>query len=304
MNRPKDEASAPATHDEAKGSTPRASAGSWAFERGAWTPSTWRSRATRGLKQGIKRPLHALGYDIKQLSQPPWVYDPWQAQQRLLQHVDHPVIFDVGANVGQTLERYARMLAGAVIHSFEPFPSSYKRLAATAAAHPRAAAHQIALGETAGKATFHTNSQFHTRNSLLVRPRAGRRYYKEGGELPEEIIVTVETLDGFCDRHDIRKLNVLKLDVQGAELQVLRGGRELLKRMAVDMIFTEVMFVPHYEGGPLFCDIHSALGDYGYSLYGIYDMMVASNGQVRYGNALFLGSDVRVRVVDAFPPEK
>lgn len=277
---------------------------SWIFERGNWGRASLKSRVKGVLKSGVRRPLQALGYHIERRSRPSWVYDPWQAQRRLLQGVEHPVVFDVGANVGQTLERYARALPGAEIHCFEPFPASYENLAATAVAHPRAAAYRIALGESEGEATFHVNPDAPTRNSLLRRPEAGRRYYKSVGELRDSITVPVETLDGFCARHGIDRVDVLKMDVQGAELRVLSGGQALLARMAIDMIYSEVMFVPHYEGGALFHEVHTVLREQGYSLYNLYDSMFASNGQLRYANALFLSGGARSRVVDAFPPEE
>ena len=276
---------------------------SWNFRKGEWQPAT-KIAQLRGWAIGhVRQALHLLGYDLRHLSQPSWVYDSLQAQLRLLQHIEHPVILDVGANVGQTLERYARILPNARIHSIEPFPDSFQRLRETAIAMPSAMAYQMALGEEDGEADFHVNQVYHTRNSLLTRPDSGRRYYREGSELPDTVRVNVVTLDEFCARAGIDRVHLLKLDVQGAELQVLRGGRRLLGTNAVDLIFTEVMFVPHYEHGPLFDDIHAALSNHGYSLYGLYDLILASNGQLRYANALYLSAGVRAAVLNEFPPE-
>lgn len=276
---------------------------SWNFRKGEWQPAT-KIAQLRGWAIGhVRKALHLLGYDLRHLSQPSWVYDSLQAQRRLLQHVEHPVILDVGANVGQTLEKYARALPNARIHSIEPFPESFQRLSETATATPRAVAYQMALGAEGGEADFHVNHAYHTRNSLLTRPENGRRYYRQGSELPGTVRVSVVTLDDFCARAGIDRIHLLKLDVQGAELQVLRGGHRLLENQAIDLIFTEVMFVPHYENGPLFHDIHSVLREQGYSLYGIYDLVVASNGQLRYANALYLSPGVRAAVLNEFPPE-
>lgn len=276
---------------------------SWSFRQGTWQPATRVAQLRGWATARVRKGLHRFGYDVRHLSQPAWVYDPIQVQRRLLQHVPHPVILDVGANVGQTLEKYARVMPHALIHSIEPFPESFQRLKETASAKPPATAYQLALGAEGGEADFHVNPAYHTRNSLLTRPTNGRRYYRDGSELPQTVKVKVVALDEFCIQAGISRINLLKLDVQGAELQVLRGGRRLLESQAVDLIFTEVMFVPHYEGGPLFHDIDSALRRDGYSLYGIYDLVIASNGQLRYANALYLSDTVRSSVLNKFPPE-
>ena len=276
---------------------------SWTFSHDRWVHASVSSALNTVNKGKVRPTLHSAGYDVRRMPKPGWAQNPWQAQRRLLQHVEHPVVFDVGANIGQTLEKYAAVLPRARIHSFEPFPQSYERLAATAAAHPPAVAHELALSENSGEATFHVNPEFHTRNSLLTRPASGRRYYRKGSELPESVTVKVDTLDNVCAREDIERIHVLKLDVQGAELQVLRGGQTLLAKETVDLIFIEVMFVPHYENGPLFHDVNAELRDRGYSLYNIYDLITASNGQLRYANALFVSNSFRSNVLDAFLPE-
>ncbi len=240
---------------------------------------------------------------MRHLPQAPWVYDPWSVQARLIGGVPQPVIFDVGANVGQTLERYMHVLPGAVVHSFEPFPESYRHLAATAAVYPAAKAHEVALADVPGERVFHTTPGYHTRDSLLVRPTEGRRYYHSGAELREQTMVKVETLDRFCSEHGIDHVNILKMDVQGAEHLVLSGAENLLARSSIDLIYSEVMFVAHYEGGLLFHELASRLDASEYSVVGLYDLIFARNAQLRYGNALFVSATFRSNVLDTFTPE-
>lgn len=272
------------------------------YERG-WKRASLASRFKAGAKEALKRPVEMLGYEVRHRTSPRWLTDPWLVQQRLLRPVPRPVIFDVGANMGQTLENYAAVFPQATIHSFEPFPESYGHLEVTASRYPNAVPHRLALAEAAGERTFFVNPAWHTRNSLLPRPSDGRRYYRAGSDLAPSLTVQTETVDAFCSRHDIDRINILKLDVQGAEGMVLRGAEGLLSREAIDLIFTEVMFVPHYEGGPLFHQLWRQLEEYRYSFFNLFEMHVASNSQLRYANALFLSSGIRARVVDAFPDE-
>jgi len=257
------------------------------------------------LKATLRTALQRRGFDILRLKHEPWVYDAFKVQQQLLRDVAHPMIFDVGANVGQTLLSYMAVLPNARIQCFEPFPNSFKELSAKAAGYPSASVNQLALADQVGEQTFYTNPEYHTRNSLLPRPNSeGRRYFREKAELSPNMTVGVDTIDHFRAEKNIDHIDALKLDVQGAEMMVLQGARETLAANAVSLVFTEILVVPHYEGGPTFQDIDSMLQDYGLSFFNIYDLRPASNGQLRYANVIYVSRSLRAEVVDAFPPEE
>lgn len=269
---------------------------SWVHDGTNWRRATPAARAKIAVKDALRRPFEVLGYDLRKMSQRPWVYDPMAVQSRLVSSISEPVVFDVGANVGQTLQRYARAIPNARIHCFEPFPASYRSLAETASAYARATAHELALGDDDTERILHASTEFHTRNSLLERPTEGRTYWK-GGTLDEEVTVRVEKLDTFRARMSIDRIDILKIDVQGAEGLLLDGARATLDAGAIGIIFTEVMFVPHYEGGILYDDLAARLRGHGFSLLNIYDPILAGNAQLRYANALFVSDDVRARVL-------
>jgi hypothetical protein len=95
----------------------------------------------------------------------------------------------------------------------------------------------------------------------------------------------------------------MKIDVQGAELMVLKGASDLLKREAIAAIMCEVAFVPHYEKGVLYHDLAGYLNGFGYTLFDFDDPVRAANGQLRYCNALFLSMQARRAILDALPEE-
>ena len=68
------------------------------------------------------------------------------------------------------------------------------------------------------------------------------------------------TLDTFADKYNINDIDFIKIDVQGAELDVFKGGNNALKN--VIKIICEVEFVPIYENQPLFGDVCSFLKQY------------------------------------------
>jgi hypothetical protein len=87
------------------------------------------------------------------------------------------------------------------------------------------------------------------------------------------------------------------MDIQGGELSALKGATTLLLESLIDIIFTEVMFVPHYEGAPLFCEICEFLAHYDYTLYDVFSISRARDGQIRHGDAIFVSRRVREEVV-------
>src|SRR5262249_54060190 len=91
--------------------------------------------------------------------------DPFFVTQKL-GPAEAPVIFDVGAHVGETAARYRALFPGALIHSFEPFSASYASLKSAFRADPRVVPHNVAVAESTGTRMLHVNKASVT-NSLL-----------------------------------------------------------------------------------------------------------------------------------------
>lgn len=223
--------------------------------------------------------------------------DAFAAQQRLLAGRDPKVILDVGAHRGETATRYHALFPEATIYSFEPFPESFQvlrdRFQTTPAVQP---IHQ-AVADATGQREFFVNG-FSGTNSLFPRPGAARRYYPACAEPKTTIQVPVTALDDFLREKDLTHVDILKFDIQGGELLALQGARRLLAERRVALIYTEVFFVAHYEGGASFCDLSRFLAEYGYTLFNLYNLCIARNGQLRFGDALFISESIRAGVVD------
>src|SRR5690606_19316093 len=85
----------------------------------------------------------------------------------LLGRPDSPVLFDVGANVGQTIDEFSRHFSRPRIFSFEPSPATFTVLSRKHAHHPGIRLENIALGSQPGRATFHIDPQWPVNDSLL-----------------------------------------------------------------------------------------------------------------------------------------
>ena len=228
--------------------------------------------------------------------------NPFAAQAWLLRDIPAPRILDIGAHVGKTVERYARVFPrAAAIHAVEPFEEAFAALEEVVRAIPNADAHRVAIGAEDGEARLHVSPGRPDNNSLLPRPRTGRRYYPSDAELEPGPLVLVETLDGFCARRGIGQVDLLKIDVQGTELDVIRGGSTTLR--SIGLVFAEVNFAPQYEGGVLYLDLGRALADLGFSIYNLFNLRYGRDGQVAFGDAIFLSADLRARALDGFSSE-
>src|SRR3954454_5829228 len=144
-------------------------------------------------------------------------------QQRLLSQRDVKVVFDVGANVGNTVARYRDLFPWARIYAFEPFPEACKRLRARFDHDALVHCECQAVSSKTGTTRMYVNDYADT-NSLLPRPHAARRYWAADNRATGEIPVPTITLDEFAAAQNPGQIGILKMDIQGGEGEVLRGA--------------------------------------------------------------------------------
>ena len=160
----------------------------------------------------------------------------------------------------------------------------------------------MAVADKPGDRTLYVN-EFDATNSLLPRPSAARRYYPRTAGPKTTIQVAATTIDEFVSKHGAESVHILKLDIQGGELMALQGATRTLRDGQLPLVYTETQFVPHYEGNPLLAEVWTYLAGFGYTLFDIYDLHRATNGQLRYGDALFISESLREGVVDQYGEE-
>jgi FkbM family methyltransferase len=219
---------------------------------------------------------------------------PIEVQKRLMSKATDLVIFDVGAYVGEVAATYKRLFPQSTIYCFEPFPDSFQKLNRLCR-DGSIKAHQIALSDKKGNTTFNINVDLSC-NSLLLPTESDFKCYSAKSIKDSEIQVETNTLDNFCTGAKISCIDILKLDVEGAEVKVLEGASRMLSKQAIKLIYSEVMFIPHYDGGCMFHELTAFLNRYGYTLFNLYHLRSARNGQLRWGNAIFLSPGIRAGI--------
>ena len=91
------------------------------------------------------------------------------------------------------------------------------------------------------------------------------------------------------------RIHILKLDVQGAELRVLKGAERLLREHRIDIVYCEVILAPTYVGqAPLF-EYLRFFHELGYVLFSVHDLQ-RRRGQLLQMDALFVAPEIEARV--------
>jgi FkbM family methyltransferase len=183
---------------------------------------TGSSSAERDETLRLQGVTHVIGLGTGELLMPPEIY--WQrVYDRRPDFVPQPgwIVFDVGANTGVYAVQQARR--GAHVYAFEPNPACYRRLQKAVRAHDlegRVMTVNRALGATAGSAELLLPAGLTILGSL--RPE-----WAPGGD-GIRVRVEVETVDQVVSTLGINRIDLLKVDVEGFELDVLQGARETL----------------------------------------------------------------------------
>lgn len=210
---------------------------------------------------------------------------------RELMRSERPVIFDVGAHVGLAATRYRELFPLAKIHSFEPFPDSFALLREAVAGLQPIELHPLALAAAQGQAEFAVNRNSAT-NSLLASDVRAEVYWR--GDTPRTtgtLRVPTSTLDVVCRAHDIDAIDILKMDVQGGELEVLRGGSALFERQAIGLVYMELITAPTYVGQHRIREYLEFFDSYGYELFDCYNLG-RSGGRLLQTDVIFVSPEI------------
>lgn len=224
------------------------------------------------------------------------------SREGLLRHIvkaDKPVIFDVGAHHGESVTYLKTLFPNPLIYSFEPDPDSFDILSVPVI--DGVSYFNLALSDVDGTVSFYRNNISHTnslfkvnlssRDSIGVTKATAENNTQYFDAFNEEIKVAAMRLDNFAKARSINQIDLLKIDVQGAECRVLAGGSETLKKTKV--IVMEISFYDYYEHQTTFLDVEQILSPIGFRLFSISEISNnPMNGRTDWAEVVYLNQNM------------
>ncbi|BBD57366.1 methyltransferase FkbM [Nostoc sp. HK-01] len=220
---------------------------------------------TRIVPQGISYP-----YDIKRI-----------AKNRKIK-----TIFDVGANIGQTSRFLNWHFPQAEIFAFEPINETFKTLQKNT--------HYLNKIQC-----FHSALGSHESEKLIyIREDSELNTLIEPSELPSNFkkteTVKITTIDTIAKKRQLTSIDILKMDVQGYELEVIYGAEFYVKNNLINFIYAEIDFDEHNKECQDFGELNKFLVKNNFKFSGFYEVFRWGENKRYFGfcNALFVNCNL------------
>jgi FkbM family methyltransferase len=138
-------------------------------------------------------------------------------------------VVDVGANIGFLTRHFSRLVGpSGKVFAFEPDPLNFRFLEFNTLACKNVERAQIAVSDNAKPALLHLNVTSGAGNSLVSQTHS-----------VESVPVSCVSLDDFFENHGNPQVDLIKIDVEGAEVKVLQGMKQTISRLPVLQIIVE-----------------------------------------------------------------
>ncbi|MBX2926532.1 MAG: FkbM family methyltransferase [Saprospiraceae bacterium] len=252
------------------------------------------------IKRLIRNLLLSVGFYVEKIRRNEFQRLDW----RLIDHdlslmighnlQDKKIIIDVGANKGQSIDKFKKLWPLSHIYSFEPDLELYEYLKNIYNRNEVTIINE-ALGESKGRIVFKINQKKGLNSILNIDKSLDNRF--KNTEIVDSYNVNMNTLDSFCQAlKEINIIHLLKIDVQGYDLNVLKGAVDLLKEGKVLNILVEMNFFPMYVNQAKPWEIMEFLNSYGFSLIGLYEISRSKEykGHIAWCTALLSKKEKRV----------
>lgn len=165
----------------------------------------------------------------------------------------------VGAHIGQEVKIFKKLNSEAKIYLFEPQKELFQKLKMQYENDKYITLYNLALGDSKQTQTMYKDINNDSQSSSILEPKEHLKYHAYiEFEKDNDEIINVNTLDSL----NIYDANILCVDVQGYELNVLKGSKTSLKN--IDAILVEINRKELYEGCPHVSEIDSFLKDFNY----------------------------------------
>lgn len=196
-----------------------------------------------------------------------------------------PVIVVGGVSGGSSIAGYLKKYQNPFIYGFESNPEIIGALKTKFRSNKNVDIRFNAVGGEDKNISFNIFDHAPS-SSALNSTEIGKKYYGKRYEIKQRVEVAQVRMDSVLDGKDI---DILKLDLQGYELEALRGCKNILNKIKI--ITLEIAFIEAYEGQALFGDIDLFLKENNFGLFNFSSLWHAKGGQLISGDALYLNKN-------------
>lgn len=200
-----------------------------------------------------------------------------------------PVNFiDIGANVGHFSESVIKEFKVAKGVIIEPLPKHEATLENKFGDREKFKVLNVAVSDTNGKADFFVNEEFDSISSLLAVNHQSEELQGLHISKPRKSSIQTVTLDTVAKEFGDEIIDLIKIDVQGAEHLVLKSGTQTLKK--TKMVYTEFSYKPLYENSSTFYDLYHFMYAQNYILAEVSKGYTSQKGELLQGDAIFINT--------------
>ena len=179
--------------------------------------------------------LHGLGY-LQALSKGDFKSNEIQVMKKYFNN-NEIIIYDIGSNQGLTVKEFLSVFPNSSIHAFEPYLPYLEIITNKFAPYKNVYLNKEGISDNEGVLTFNINKGIDT-SSFFASKKTGLNSDAQAKTI-ERVNLPVTTIQAYAKKYKHEKINILKLDVQGSELNALKGAWELLRDKKIDIIYTE-----------------------------------------------------------------
>lgn len=197
-------------------------------------------------------------------------------------------VIDIGANRGQFVLAARHWASKARVIAFEPLNEPAAAFQRVFQGDPGVTLHQSAIGPQTGETIIHVSAADDSSSLLPISPLQ-ERVFPGTGEIRTEM-VKVGSLSDNVSPEEIVPPAMLKIDVQGYELEVLRGCEDLLSKFS--HVYVECSFVELYHGQTLADEVVAWLRERGLHLEGTHNITYDNQGRKIQADLLFKNARV------------